>query len=245
MGDDSDQLQLQRNQAALLIRSKAHSNLISRGRKDASDITLRGSQEIAASTICLSGPASDPESLFILGVKYYKGTEVEKDYAIAAYWFEKAADLGHAGAEWYMSLLHHNGQGLAKDHRRSLEWCGKAAEHGNANAQFHLGWRFSIGRDVPQNFGNAVFWFRKSADQGHAEAQLNLATMYYNGQGLPQSYIESRFWSMLAERLGITGPRPPKNASASDQTGANLTPDQTFEIEKRVNLWIAEHGMGE
>lgn len=240
MGNESDKLRPQRSNTAILIRSKAHSNIISRGRADASEILLRVTQETANPKISPCD-TNDPEQFFSLGMKYYEGTEAEKNYELAAYWFEKAAALGHADAEWCMSVVHFNGQGLAKDHQRSFEWCRKSAEHGNASAQFSLGWKFSVGMYVPQDFEQAAFWLRKSADQGHTNAQMCLANQYRSGQGLPQSYAEWLFWSTLAERLGHTGASPGVAAWARNLVAANLTPDQVSDVEKRVNRWIANN----
>ncbi|KAF9094977.1 hypothetical protein BGX29_009238, partial [Mortierella sp. GBA35] len=46
------------------------------------------------------------EAHFAMGEKYFKGEAVIKDNSQAMEWYRKAADRGHAGAQYKIGLIH-------------------------------------------------------------------------------------------------------------------------------------------
>jgi len=96
------------------------------------------------------------------------------DFTEAAKLYRKAAEQGHAYAQFRLGWVYAHGQGVPQDHSEAVTWYRKAAEQGHAGAQFRLGYAFDSGQGVPQDFVEAAKWYRKAADQGHAPAQLNL-----------------------------------------------------------------------
>lgn len=44
--------------------------------------------------------SNDSESQYLLGCSYKLGTKIERDPVKARYWFERAADSGHAKAQY-------------------------------------------------------------------------------------------------------------------------------------------------
>ncbi|MGB9685874.1 MAG: tetratricopeptide repeat protein, partial [Rectinema subterraneum] len=97
----------------------------------------------------------DPIAQNTLGVKYYNGNGVTKDFAEAASWFAKAADQGNAAAQNNLAWLYEQGLGVAKDYEKALYWYRKAAERGYAYAQFSAGWFYDKGLGVQLNFQEA------------------------------------------------------------------------------------------
>jgi TPR repeat protein len=73
-----------------------------------------------------------------LGNKYYSGQGVERDYAVARQYFEKAAAGDYAVAQYYLGLMYENGQGVEQDRAAAQEWYEKAAEQGYGAAKDKL-----------------------------------------------------------------------------------------------------------
>jgi len=70
------------------------------------------------------------ESQYQLGCCFKLGLilSVEQDYAIARFWFEKAAQLGHAEAQLELAKCYHQGQGVQKqDYQQAVHWYLQAA----------------------------------------------------------------------------------------------------------------------
>ena len=92
------------------------------------------------------------------------------DREAAVEWWRKAADQGHAEAQYLIGLCHHE-KGTTVDKVSSVEWFRKAAAQGHAKAQHSIGCAYFYGDGVPVDRASAVAWFREAAERGHADAQ--------------------------------------------------------------------------
>ena len=65
------------------------------------------------------------ESMLALGVIYYKGNGIERDYSEARKWFEKAAESEYE-ASYALYEMYRDGVGVEKDLEESARWYDKA-----------------------------------------------------------------------------------------------------------------------
>ncbi len=115
---------------------------------------------------------------YICGWRYANGRGVIQDDEKAVEWYQKAAEQGHAIAQYDLSWMYQHGRGVSPNSSEALKWCRKAAEQGYADAQNTLGWRFQYVRGVNvQNYDEAIRWYRTAAEQGHADAQHRLSEL--------------------------------------------------------------------
>jgi TPR repeat protein len=135
---------------------------------------------------------------FSAGITAYLG----KAYFNAFTLFTKAANQGHAGAQYNLGLMYAAGRGVKQDYAQAVAWYQKAANQGYANAQYNLGVRYANGQGVKQDYAQAVAWYQKAANQGDADAQYNLGVMYANGQGVKQDYAQAVAWYQKAANQG-------------------------------------------
>ena len=56
------------------------------------------------------------------------GGGVSKDETEAARWYMKAAEQGHARAQWALGWMYERGDGVPKDEAEEARWYGKAVE---------------------------------------------------------------------------------------------------------------------
>ena len=80
-----------------------------------------------------------------LGICYYKGEGVAKDFVQAAAWFRKSADQGFAGAQTLLGNCYFDGVGVPKDQALAVSWYRKAADQGDTGAQYSLGGCYANG----------------------------------------------------------------------------------------------------
>ncbi len=80
---------------------------------------------------------------------YENGRGVPQDFEEAVAWSRKAADQGHAKAQFNLGVLYNNGQGVPQDFKEAVAWYRKAADQGNADAQFNLGVSYAKSQGVP------------------------------------------------------------------------------------------------
>ena len=74
----------------------------------------------------------------MMGVCYDKGLGVVNDEVEAVCWYRKAAEQGHAKAQFNLGNSYYKGEGVEKDIREAARWYAKAAEQGHAKAQAKL-----------------------------------------------------------------------------------------------------------
>ena len=117
----------------------------------------------------------DPVRQYMLGEILSKTSH----YLLADMWYEKAADQGHADAQYRAGVRYYDGQFfgtkiVGKNYLKAAQYFVKAADQGHAKAQYILGEMYYKGEGVPKALDKALEWFRKAADQGHADAQAML-----------------------------------------------------------------------
>ena len=72
--------------------------------------------------------------MYNLGVMYEHGLGVEQSYERAFEYYEQAADLGLATAQYSLGVMYYKGDGVERDIAKAREWWTKAAAQGNENA---------------------------------------------------------------------------------------------------------------
>lgn len=137
-----------------------------------------------------------------LGTLFFKGTDIDQDYAEAAKWFRRAAESGLAEGQFNLGMMYATGRGLPQDYKESVHWYLLAANQNLASAQLNMGVAYSYGEGVEKNASQAVKWFQLAADQGDAVAQFNLAALYANGQGVEHNPAEARRLAQLSSANG-------------------------------------------
>ena len=77
----------------------------------------------------------DVEAQFNMGVIYDEGAGVSQDLAVAAEWYEKAAQQGFVDAQANLGMMYYHGQGVPCDHTKAAGWLQMAADQGDAEAR--------------------------------------------------------------------------------------------------------------
>ncbi|GHT42081.1 hypothetical protein FACS189443_4690 [Planctomycetales bacterium] len=151
-----------------------------------------------------------------LGVAYYQGKGVAKDYAEAVKWFRKAAEQGDAQAQYNLGVMYGKGEGVAKDYAEAVKWFRKAAEQGEENAKNVLA---ELGEAETENKTAekqkeidysklSPDELRKLAEQGDAVAQGALGLAY--SQLFTEDFnlergAEAGKWLGKAAKQGLAG----------------------------------------
>lgn len=107
----------------------------------------------------------------LLGLMYYMGRGVARDYKTALVWHRKAAEQGKADAQYVVGAMYYTGNAVASDHKQAVYWFRRAAEKGHAEAQHALGlmYRFHAA-GLPQDKVLAYMLWNLAAASGNANA---------------------------------------------------------------------------
>lgn len=119
----------------------------------------------------------DAKAQYNMGVIYDRGYGVERDYAQARSWYEKAAAQGDAEAAHNLGVMYHQGHGVAVDDKQAVDWFREAAKLGEPAAQNNLAVMYAEGMGVEQDLAQAVAWMARAAVAGNDSATNNLPVL--------------------------------------------------------------------
>ena len=115
---------------------------------------------------------------------YHDGIGTIRDQVTAVEYFRRAAERGHAEAQYHLGLVHELGHGVARDLAVGIAWERKAAGQGHSGAQYRMGAHCKAGGEGRVfNLSQSVEWYRKAAEQGHAASQWELGQTLSSRQG--------------------------------------------------------------
>ena len=115
--------------------------------------------------------AGHAEAQHLLGLMYYMGRGVPRDYKQAFAWHQKAALQGKADAQYVVGAMFYTGNSVPQDQKHAVTWFRKAAEQGHAEAQNALGlmYRYHVA-GVPQDVVLAYMLYNLAAAGGNRNA---------------------------------------------------------------------------
>lgn len=70
-----------------------------------------------------------------LATMFHEGLGMDRDPALAAFWWSQAAKRGHSGAQAALAVAFHNGAGVTKNIVEAAFWAVLSANQGNAMAR--------------------------------------------------------------------------------------------------------------
>jgi TPR repeat protein len=115
-----------------------------------------------------------------LGI-FYAGFD-EQSY----HWFRKAAESGHAEAQYKVGVIYEYGKHVSQSYQNAHEWYRRASKQGLSKAQDRLGRMYKSGKGVEKDYERAVTLFREASERGYTKAQIHLGNMYSEGKGVEQ-----------------------------------------------------------
>ncbi len=142
------------------------------------------------------------DAFYELGMLFYEGNTVKKDFVEAYKYFNLAAERQQRDAQFRCGIMRYKGETSAKDLYEAAVWFGRAANNGEQNAQYYFGYMNYHGEGLKKDEIAAAKWYRKAAEQGHMLAQKDLGLMYFNGVGVQKDTVEAAKWIRKAAAQG-------------------------------------------
>lgn len=147
----------------------------------------------------------NPRAQVMLGRCYENGLGVEQDMAVAAQWFQLAAEQNDPEGQLLLAYCYEVGAGVPKDPQQVMNLMTRAAEAGNAEAQFNLALNYSQGLyGAPKNEAESFRWASLSAKQGYGQAERFLGACYEFGFGVSADPALSQEWYAKAQAKGFS-----------------------------------------
>ena len=136
---------------------------------------------VAVVIMTACGPT--PEDL----VKQGKDCMENENYTEALACFQKAAEKGHAEAEYWIGNLYYADSCNMHDSEIAADWYKKAAAKGCGEAQNKLVFMYYIGEGVGEDHEKAAKWAKKALEQDdYWESLMLLGLFYAKGEVVPK-----------------------------------------------------------
>lgn len=147
----------------------------------------------------------NPRAQVMLGRCYENGLGVTQNMAVAAQWFQLAAEQNDPEAQVLLAYCYEVGAGVPKDPQQVMNLMTRAAMSGNAEAQFNLAINYSQGiYGAPKNETESFRWASLAAQQGYAQAERFLGACYEYGFGVNADQALANEWYAKAEAQGLS-----------------------------------------
>jgi TPR repeat protein len=165
--------------------------------------------------------SGDAAAALELAHAYESGKGVRADRFVAADWYKKAAEAGHAEAQNITGIMLRTGDGGRKDPEEALKWFRMAAKQGYADAMFNIGTAYYNGDGVAVSDPIATAWFAVAQEFGSEPAAdavrrslaetpafkssdglIRAAAMLIEGKEVPQRPGAAAPWLQKAADLG-------------------------------------------
>jgi localization factor PodJL len=149
----------------------------------------------------------------------------------------RAANLGHAPAQFHLARLYETGEaGLDQDMTEARTWTERAARGGEVRAMHNLGLYLFDGAGGARNQAEAARWFQQASERGLTDSQFNLGRLYEQGaQGVPADMARAYQWYLIAGRAGDE-----QAQTAADRLALELTAGARRQARTVADAFTAE-----
>lgn len=153
--------------------------------------------DIALREIVPLAKAGNADAQHLLGLMYYMGRGVKRDYKQAFEWHRKAAMQGKADAQYVLGAMYYTGNTVPQDQQIAVQWFRRAAEQGHADAQQALGlmYRYHVA-GMPQDMVLAYMLWNLAAAGGNrnAAAQRTAIARLMSQEQIDEAQALGRNW---------------------------------------------------
>jgi APA family basic amino acid/polyamine antiporter len=135
------------------------------------------------------------EAAYALGMLYLLGAEdLPRQPKQAMVYLERAAEAGHALAQYQMGQAYHRGWFGKLDKQLAATFYTKAAAQKLVLAEARLG-DLALGQKrSTTRYQDALYWYERAALAEHTYAQYMLSLLYQHGLGVKQDLEKSDYW---------------------------------------------------
>lgn len=132
--------------------------------------------------------------------EYIYGNNIEKNYASAQMWLEKAAVKGDAEAQLLLGRFYASDFGY-KNYQKAFEWIKESAAQGFAEAEHIIGDCCRDGFCVQKDLVFANHWYEMAARKEYPKAMYEFGFSCINGRGMSKDVERGiRYLSAAAEK---------------------------------------------
>lgn len=137
----------------------------------------------------------DAAAQFRVGGYYHQGApHFPQSLEMALEWYQKAADQGHAQAQFISGYFYQTGQGTEKNLEKAVPYYTLLNEAGDLKASVNLAMAYEEMVNMPDHLRKAAVIYKHAAELGDAYSQYKTGLMYFEGTGFLQDDAKAFEW---------------------------------------------------
>jgi uncharacterized protein len=212
-------------------------------REDAFGSFNREDYEPALRDFKILAEKGDPEGQLWIGYMYYYGLGVNKDNALASYWWRKSVQSNNFHAKFFLGrlILDSTSSYLDEDKKNfsfgnreeAKDFILEAARSGGVGAQQFAGLSYQRKLGISEeniDYKKAAYWFHEAAKNGSTRSKYELGGMFLFGDGVQKNIFTAYAWTYLASLDGYDDAKLELNSMAK-----KMTSDQINEAVRIAN----------
>ena len=135
----------------------------------------------------------DVATCYKLGVMYFNGDGVERNYQKAFYWMDKARSGGYGDSNcvYYLGRCYEKGLGVKNDYVKARKCYDAASRDGNVRAKVKLADLYRRGLGCKKNPEGAMNLYIEAKEMGSLDAKMGIADLYLNGEGVAKDEAQA------------------------------------------------------
>ena len=208
-----------------LLLSGARASSIAEPGPSVANVAVAVTTSLRVTTLDLlveAADAGDAEAMNSLGVLYFMGTQVPRDYATALLWLQKAIDGGSSDAMSNLATMYLLGTGVPRDPVNAFQWFGRCsarqcAKHVHRCGNGGRGAWDAAGRDTRAHPVSRSGGVRIRGRDGPPERD-------YAASGNTQDLVEAYAWAGPRRAIQLPDDRH-RRPGANGKAGARLAPE--------------------
>lgn len=133
-----------------------------------------------------------------MGIVYFYGSGVEKDYSRAFKYFQLSADQGYVEGHFLLGVMYYNGYGtVRRDYKMAVKHFNLAAQLGHTLGYYNLAQMHATGTGVLRSCTTATELYKNVAERGSSAQMFMEAHAAYKENDIEKALIKYLFLAEL------------------------------------------------
>ncbi|CAF1142570.1 unnamed protein product, partial [Didymodactylos carnosus] len=144
-----------------------------------------------------SAEKNNPMGQAGVGMMYYYGAGVEKNFEKALKYFQLSSNQGYVEGLLMLGIMYYNGDGVQRDYKMAVKYFNAASQSGHALGYYNLAQMHSTGTGVLRSCSTAVELFKTVAERGRWSSMFSEAYHLYKQGHIDQALGKYLFLAEL------------------------------------------------
>jgi TPR repeat protein len=157
----------------------------------------------------------DRDAMYVIGMMYRDGTNVDADVVQALEWFKNAAQRGNSNAMVELSRIYSLDKeftGIERNDIEAIRWIREAEKRNNPKALYTLGLMYEEGFPFDRSYEESFSYFKKAAYRGVLNAYVKMYIAYQYGKGVDPDLKKAIYWLNKIMKEAPTASKPSEYA---------------------------------